>query len=188
MHGSVFLDKNDQVIRRATPLERPADRGRMRGDRAAGRRAQEADQDGGQPGADRLHRPEDPLAAQPRAEELRQAPCKVLLPKDEIRRRLTGEFATEVSDASGMLLLDVASADWSKQAALEARSSTSACWPSVYESEDVTGKLTPEAAKTAGPDDRLRGGRRGGRLRGRGRGQRHRQERCCSPPRSAPPA
>ena len=31
--------------------------------------------------------------------------AKVLLPKDEIRRRLTGEFATEVSDASGMLIL-----------------------------------------------------------------------------------
>ena len=40
---------------------------------------------------------------------------KVLLPKDEIRRRLTGEYATEVSDASGMLLLDVAQRTWSKK-------------------------------------------------------------------------
>src|SRR5690606_32735154 len=40
---------------------------------------------------------------------------KVLLPKDEIRRRLTGELATEVSDASGMLLLDVANRRWSKE-------------------------------------------------------------------------
>ena len=40
---------------------------------------------------------------------------KVLLPKDEIRRRLTGEFATEVSDASGMLLLDVVHRRWSKE-------------------------------------------------------------------------
>src|SRR5919106_1386915 len=39
---------------------------------------------------------------------------KLLLPKDEIRRRLTGEFATEVSDASGMLLLDVVKRRWSK--------------------------------------------------------------------------
>src|SRR6185436_7645792 len=39
--------------------------------------------------------------------------AKVLLPKDEIRRRLTGEYATEVSDASGMLLLDVAKRRWS---------------------------------------------------------------------------
>ncbi len=39
---------------------------------------------------------------------------KVLLPKDDVRRRLTGEFATDVSDASGMLLLDVAKRDWSK--------------------------------------------------------------------------
>src|SRR3954471_17049078 len=40
---------------------------------------------------------------------------KVLLPKDEVRRRLTGEFATEVSDASGMLLLDVVHRRWSKE-------------------------------------------------------------------------
>ena len=40
--------------------------------------------------------------------------AKVLLPKDDVRRRLTGEFATEVSDASGMLLLDVVKREWSK--------------------------------------------------------------------------
>jgi xylulokinase len=37
----------------------------------------------------------------------------VLLPKDYIRYRMTGEYATEVSDASGMLLLDVANRTWS---------------------------------------------------------------------------
>ena len=46
---------------------------------------------------------------------------KVLLPKDEIRRRLTGEFATEVSDASGTLLLDVVNRRWSQAAARQAR-------------------------------------------------------------------
>jgi xylulokinase len=46
------------------------------------------------------------LAAQSRAENFAKT-AKVLLPKDDIRRRLTGEMATEVSDASGMLLLDV---------------------------------------------------------------------------------
>ena len=39
----------------------------------------------------------------------------ILLPKDYVRFRLTGEFATEVSDASGMLLLDVAKRRWSKE-------------------------------------------------------------------------
>src|SRR5213078_4066482 len=40
---------------------------------------------------------------------------KVLLPKDDVRRRMTGEFATDVSDASGMLLLDVRQRNWSKE-------------------------------------------------------------------------
>ena len=56
---------------------------------------------------------------------------KVLLPKDEIRRRLTGEFATEVSDASGMLLLDVAKRDVVDGAALDARTRRRACWPAA---------------------------------------------------------
>jgi xylulokinase len=75
--------------------------------------------------------------------------CKVLLPKDEIRRRLTGEFATDVSDASGMLLLDVAKRTWSKEllSALELDADLLA---PCYESEQVTGKLTPDAAKALG--------------------------------------
>ena len=75
--------------------------------------------------------------------------AKVLLPKDEIRRRLTGEYATEVSDASGTLLLDVAGRRWSAPtlAALELDESL---LPTVYESEDVTGKLTPAAAEALG--------------------------------------
>src|SRR5690606_27376071 len=40
---------------------------------------------------------------------------KVLLPKDEIRRRLTGEFAGDMSDASGTLLLDVVKRQWSSK-------------------------------------------------------------------------
>lgn len=75
--------------------------------------------------------------------------AKVLLPKDDVRRRLTGEMATEVSDASGMLLLDVAKRRWSKPllAKLELDADLLA---TVYESEEVTGKLTREAAKLLG--------------------------------------
>jgi xylulokinase len=40
---------------------------------------------------------------------------KILLPKDYVRLRLTGEFATEVSDASGMQLLDVPRRCWSDE-------------------------------------------------------------------------
>jgi len=39
----------------------------------------------------------------------------VLLPKDYVRLRLTGELATDVSDASGTLLFDVGARDWSEQ-------------------------------------------------------------------------
>ena len=40
---------------------------------------------------------------------------KVLLPKDYIRFRMTGEYATEVSDASGTLLFDVKNRTWSNE-------------------------------------------------------------------------
>ena len=98
-----------------------------------------------------------------------------MLPKDEIRRRLTGEYATEVSDASGMLLLDVAHRTWSKKllSALELDIDLLA---TCYESEEVTGRLTPAGGEAAGPDDRLRGGGRGRRLRRRRRRQRHRRQ------------
>ena len=75
---------------------------------------------------------------------------KVLLPKDEIRRRLTGEFATEVSDASGMLLLGRGQARRGRRSCSRRWNSTSTCLAKCYESEEVTGKLTPEAAKLLG--------------------------------------
>jgi xylulokinase len=74
---------------------------------------------------------------------------KVLLPKDEIRRRLTGEYATDVSDASGMLLLDVAGRTWSKPL-LSALQLDAGLLARCYESEEVTGTLTSEAARTLG--------------------------------------
>ncbi len=71
------------------------------------------------------------------------------MPKDEIRRRLTGEYATEVSDASGMLLLDVEHRAWSKKL-LSALDLDVDLLANCYESEDVTGRLTPDAAKALG--------------------------------------
>ncbi|MEM6655299.1 MAG: xylulokinase, partial [Planctomycetota bacterium] len=73
----------------------------------------------------------------------------LLLPKDDIRLRLTGELATEVSDASGTLLLDVAKRRWSKPL-LSKLELDPALLPPVVESEDVTGKLTPAVAKQLG--------------------------------------
>jgi xylulokinase len=85
--------------------------------------------------------------------------AKVLLPKDEIRRRLTGEFATDVSDASGTLLLDVVNRRWS-HALLGKLDLDAGLLPACVESEEVTGTLTPEVAKQLGlaPDCKVVGG------------------------------
>ena len=67
------------------------------------------------------------------------AKCKhILLPKDYIRYRLTGEFATEVSDAGGMQLLDIAKRQWSIEV-LEALEIDPALLAPVYESPEITG-------------------------------------------------
>jgi xylulokinase len=70
----------------------------------------------------------------------------VLLPKDYIRFKLTGEFATEVSDASGMQFIDIAKRDWSGEV-LEKLAIDRALLPSVHESYLVTGKVHSAAAK-----------------------------------------
>ncbi len=148
MHGSVFLDKRDRVIRRAI----------LWNDQRTAAECEEMERRVG--GRGKLIK----LVANPaltgftapkilwlRNHEPRhfEKTCKVLLPKDEIRRRLTGEYATEVSDASGMLLLDVARRKWSKKllSALELDVDLLA---RCYESEDVTGTLTSAAAKALG--------------------------------------
>ncbi len=73
----------------------------------------------------------------------------LLLPKDEIRRRLTGELATDVSDASGMLLLDVCRRKWSSEL-LSKLEIDPEILAKVYESEEITGQLRPEIAKELG--------------------------------------
>ncbi len=64
----------------------------------------------------------------------------ILLPKDYIRFKLTGEYATEVSDASGMQLLDVKKRAWSKEI-LEILSIDEALLGKVYESPEITGHV-----------------------------------------------
>jgi xylulokinase len=75
--------------------------------------------------------------------------AQVLLPKDYIRYKLTGEYATEVSDASGTSLLDVRKRDWSP-AMLSALDIPRDWLPRVYESPEVSGKITAEAAAVTG--------------------------------------
>lgn len=78
------------------------------------------------------------------------ARCRhILLPKDYLRYLLTGEFATEVSDASGMQLLDVPGRCWSQEV-LRALDIDEGILPKVYESPEITGVITKEAAKATG--------------------------------------
>ena len=71
----------------------------------------------------------------------------ILLPKDYIRYKLTGEFATEVSDASGMNLLDVPRRTWSGEI-LSALDIDPALLGRMYESCEVTGAVTAAAQAT----------------------------------------
>ncbi|HEY7086584.1 MAG TPA: xylulokinase [Tepidisphaeraceae bacterium] len=73
----------------------------------------------------------------------------ILLPKDYIRFRMTGEYATEVSDASGMLLLDVVNRAWSDKL-LGLLQIDKALLGKLYESPDVTGTLSRKAASAMG--------------------------------------
>ncbi len=73
----------------------------------------------------------------------------VLLPKDYVRLRLTGEYAIDKADGAGTLLFDLAARDWSADvlAALEIDPS----WmPPTFEGPQVTGTVTGEAAAATG--------------------------------------
>jgi xylulokinase len=81
----------------------------------------------------------------------------VMLPKDYVRLRLTGERAIDVADASGTLLLDVARRRWSDEVlgALEIERS----WlPTMLESPDVSGETPRGVPVAAGAGDQAAGG------------------------------
>ena len=78
------------------------------------------------------------------------ARCRhILLPKDYIRYVLTGVFAAEVSDASGMQLLDVPGRCWSEEV-LEKLDINPEYLGKLYESCEVTGTILPEIAARTG--------------------------------------
>src|SRR6266478_7066488 len=148
MHGSVFLDKQNRVVRRALLWndQRTAAECAEIEERAGGRRNL----------IKMVANPALTGFTAPKILWLRNheprnfvKTVKVLLPKDDVRRRLTGEFATDVSDASGMLLLDIAKRDWSKPL-LSKLELDSSLFAKCYESEEVTGKLSRTAADELG--------------------------------------
>ncbi len=73
----------------------------------------------------------------------------ILLPKDYIRYRLTGTLVSDVSDASGMQLMDVAARSWSDEI-LELLDINPDFLPELVESQDVSGKVHTEAADLTG--------------------------------------
>ena len=148
MHGSVFLDRKHQVIRPALLWN---------DQRTVAECAEIESRAGGR--AELIRMVANPALTgftAPKILWLRNQEkrnfdrtVQVLLPKDYVRFCLTGEFATEVSDASGTLLLDVVHRCWSTEL-LQKLDLSSSLLPKVYESEDVTGVLTESAAKQLG--------------------------------------
>ncbi len=147
MHGLVMLDENGQVLRRSIIW-------------CDQRTAKECDEITAKVGAKRLIE----ITANPALtgftaskilwvrnnEPEIYAKCRhILLPKDYVRYMLTGEFATEVSDASGMQLLDVPNRCWSDEV-LEKLEIDKSMLAKVYESPEVTGYVTAEVAKLTG--------------------------------------
>lgn len=73
----------------------------------------------------------------------------VMCPKDYVRYRLTGEYAIDVQEASGTLLLDVTHRRWSHEVA-EAAGIPMSWLPKVYESPEVCARISEEAAALTG--------------------------------------
>jgi xylulokinase len=80
----------------------------------------------------------------------------VLLPKDYVRLRLTGERATDVADASGTLLFDVAERRWSREV-LEALALPREWLPEAMESPEVSGRTANGTPVAAGAGDQAAG-------------------------------
>lgn len=78
-----------------------------------------------------------------------EAVKKILLPKDYPRFKLTGEFATDVSDASGTALFDVTHRRWSDEM-VSGLGLDASILPKAYESREITGRISAEAAKETG--------------------------------------
>jgi xylulokinase len=78
--------------------------------------------------------------------------ARIMLPKDYVRQRLTGAWATDVADASGTLLLDVARRRWSDEV-LESVDLEPALLPPVLESPEVSGHTPAGVPVAAGAGD-----------------------------------
>ena len=147
MHGLVMLDQNGEVLRRSIIWcdQRTAEECKEITQKVGEKRLIEITANPAMTGFTaskilwvRKHQP-----------ELYQKCAHILLPKDYVRYMLTGEFATEVSDASGMQLLDVPGRCWSREI-LEKLEIDPSLLGKVYESPEITGVISEQAAALTG--------------------------------------
>ena len=147
MHGLVALDKDDQVIRPAILWN-------------DGRTGNQTDYLNQVIGKDKLSEYTANIAfagfTAPKILWMKENEpenyakiAKIMLPKDYLAYRLSGSFCTDVSDASGMLLMDVKNRCWSKEM-LEICGITEEQLPKLYESYEVAGTLKPDVANELG--------------------------------------
>jgi xylulokinase len=147
MHGAVLLDEQDRVVRPAL----------IWCDVRTEKQARELTS---QIGAKRLQE----LTCNPALPNFTLTKClwvrenepenwqrvrSLMLPKDYVRFRLTGERATDLADASGTLLLDVAHRRWSQEM-LDSVQMDRALLPDLYESPEICGRVSSEGAAATG--------------------------------------
>lgn len=147
MHGLVMLDKDNNVLRRSIIW-------------CDQRSTKECEQVTSIIGAKRLRE----ITANPaltgftaskimwvknNEPEIFERTAKIMLPKDYVRFKLTGEFATEVSDAGGMQLMDIPNRCWSSEVLGKLEIDIEKL-PKLYESQQVSAKVSKEAAELTG--------------------------------------
>lgn len=147
MHGLVILDENDNVIRPAILWN-------------DGRTTKQVDYLNNEIGKDKLSEytaniafagftaPKILWVKENEPENFAKIE-KIMLPKDYIAYKMTGVHSCDYSDASGMLLLDVKNKCWSKEM-MEICDVKEEQLPKLFESYDITGTLTEDAAAALG--------------------------------------
>ena len=143
MHGLVVLDAADRVLRPAI-LWNDQRTGAECAEIEAARRARAADRADRQPRAHRFTAPKL-LWLRRHEPETYARIHRILLPKDYVRLRLTGEHAIDVADASGTLLFDVADRRWSTEVC-EALEIPLEWLPPAHESTEIGGAGDQAAA------------------------------------------
>ena len=147
MHGSVFLDASDQVIRPALLWnDQRTHRQCERITRAVGE--ERLISIAGNPALTGFQAPKIVWLRDEEPDDYGRI-SRVLLPKDYVRLQLTGEYATDASDAAGTLLLDIRARDWSGEI-LDALEIPQEWMPEVYEGPESTGILREDVAEELG--------------------------------------